>query len=306
MSAPVAEPADDRVRFTVASDPMMGLAWECEPVLRRLETHFEGRIEIRHAMSVLVRDVADFVDPDDLALGLPEAIRRYLPRLAAIYLEEEPIGGMPICMDGLALFDERRTSSLPLCLAAEAARLADPDRADAFLYALRRATVAETRPTTRLDELLAVVAASGIDRDAFLAHFNGGTAMAALSRDERFVRAARRHGLPAAVVEYGGDVLLVPGVPTWERAVAAIARLSDGALRPEPPEATPAALAALLARRPALHAEEIRAAFGVESPAALRELVRPLVLDGTALVREASRGWFLERRAGLAAGVGVC
>lgn len=148
--------------------------------------------------------------------------------------------------------------------------------------------------------------ASGIDRDAFLAHFNGGTAMAALSRDERFVRAARRHGLPAAVVEYGGDVLLVPGVPTWERAVAAIARLSDGALRPEPPEATPAALAALLARRPALHAEEIRAAFGVGSPAALRELVRPLVLDGIALVREASRGWFLERRAGLAAGVGVC
>ena len=64
MSAPVAEPADDRVRFTVASDPMMGLAWECEPVLRRLETHFEGRIEIRHAMSVLVRDIADFVDPE--------------------------------------------------------------------------------------------------------------------------------------------------------------------------------------------------------------------------------------------------
>lgn len=55
MSGTVAEPADDRVRFTVASDPMMGLAWECEPVLRRLETHFAGRIEIRHAMSVLVR-----------------------------------------------------------------------------------------------------------------------------------------------------------------------------------------------------------------------------------------------------------
>lgn len=297
MSGPANAADGNRVRLTFVSDPMMGLAWECEPVLRRLETHFGERIEIRHAMSVLVRDVADFVDPDDLPKGLPVAIRRYLPRLAAIYLQEEPIGGMPIRMDGFALFDEHHTSSLTLCLAVEAARLADPGRADAFLYALRRATIAETRPTTRLDELLAVVADSGIDRETFLSHFNGGTALAALSREERFVRGAGLMGLPATIVEYGGEVMLMPGVLTWERAMAAIGRISDGGISPATPEATPAALASLLSRHPALHAEELRAAFRIESPAALGDLVRPLVLDGTALVREASRGWFLERRA---------
>ena len=91
-----------KVRFTLVSDPMMGLAWECEPLLRRLETHFAGRLETHHMMSVLVRDVADFVNPSDLRLGLAEAISRYLPRLASIYMAEEHIAGMPIRMDGFA------------------------------------------------------------------------------------------------------------------------------------------------------------------------------------------------------------
>lgn len=306
MREPVDAAGCKRVCLTFVSDPMMGLAWECEPVLRRLETHFGEIIEIRHAMSVLVRNVADFVDPSDLPCGLPEAIRRYLPRLAAIYLQEELIGGMPISVDGLALFDEHHVTSRPLCLAVEAARLAAPGRADAFLYALRRATIAETRPTTRLDELLAVVENSGIDRETFTSHFNGGTALAALSRDERFALGAGLMGLPGTIAEYGGDVMPMPGVLTWERAMAAIERLSDGKIAPSPPEATPDALKALLRRHPALHSEELRAAFRIESPAALRDLVRPLVLDGTAVVREASRGWFLERRTGPAKPNAAC
>ena len=39
------------------TDPMMGLSYECEPIFRKLETHFPGRIEFIYVMSGLVRNV---------------------------------------------------------------------------------------------------------------------------------------------------------------------------------------------------------------------------------------------------------
>ena len=47
-------------------------------------------------------------------------------------------------MDGFRLFDAEHRSSRPLCLAYKAAQLADPDKADAFLTALRYSGTAES------------------------------------------------------------------------------------------------------------------------------------------------------------------
>ena len=98
-----------RAVLTTFADPMMGLAWEQEPVYRRLETHFRDQLEFRYRMVPLVPDVMRLVDPRDLPLGEAEAIRRYNARLADIYLEEEPIGGLPIVMDGMP------SAALSLC-----------------------------------------------------------------------------------------------------------------------------------------------------------------------------------------------
>ena len=139
---------DDKIILTVFTDPMMGLSYESEPIIERLKKEYAGQIEIRYVMSVLVRDVSDFMLPEELALGPEEGIRRYCKRLAQIYKSEESIGGLPINMEGFCLFDTKHRSSKPLNLAYKAAQLTDSEKADGFLTALRNATVLDCRPTT--------------------------------------------------------------------------------------------------------------------------------------------------------------
>ena len=57
------------------TDPMMGLSYESEPVFRKLETHFAGHIEFRYIMSGLVRNVTDFMTPEDITGALPEYMK---------------------------------------------------------------------------------------------------------------------------------------------------------------------------------------------------------------------------------------
>ena len=59
----------EKIKLLTFTDPMMGLSYECEPIFRKLETHFPGEIEFRYVMSGLVRNVYDFVDPVDLPNG---------------------------------------------------------------------------------------------------------------------------------------------------------------------------------------------------------------------------------------------
>ena len=76
---------DDKISLVTFTDPMMGLSYECEPIFRKLETHFAGRIEFYYIMSLLVRDVYELVDPDDLKFGKEVAIKNYNAKLAEIY-----------------------------------------------------------------------------------------------------------------------------------------------------------------------------------------------------------------------------
>lgn len=126
-------------------------------------------------------------------------------------------------MDGFALFAPDRRSSLPLCLAYEAARLACPEKARAFLLRLREATVRECRrPTTKMKELMRVVRICGIDEDAFAERFEGGGAMEALEEDLRFKDSLGIWALPAFLVERNGRSLLIRGVVDVETLMQAV------------------------------------------------------------------------------------
>lgn len=200
---------DDKIILTVFTDPMMGLSYESEPILERLQREYGGRIEFRYVMSVLVRDVSDFMLPEERAMPPEAGIRRYCARLADIYKSEVAIGGLPINMDGFCLFDEEHRSSRPLCLAYKAAQLTDPDKADAFLMALRHATVRYGRPTTRDEEIRRVVRAAGIDEAVFMRHCRDGSAEAALEQDLAFSQRLGIHSLPAYLLQYGSEALLI-------------------------------------------------------------------------------------------------
>ena len=83
---------------------MMGLSWECEPALQKTVAHYSGEVVLCDRMGVLVRDVADLMMPDELALPEVEGIEAYNKRLAKIYLDEVSIGGVPMNMEGFRLF----------------------------------------------------------------------------------------------------------------------------------------------------------------------------------------------------------
>lgn len=200
---------DDTIILTAFTDPMMGLSYESEPIMDHLRETYGDRIEFRYVMSLLVRDVSDFMLPEERAMELEAGIRRYCKRLAAIYKDEERIGGLPINMEGFCLFDTGHRSSRPLNLAYKAAQLADPKKADAFLTALRHATVMDCRPTTHMVEILKVVRNVGIDEDAFLLHYQDGSADAALEKDLALGRSLGIYSLPTYLIQHKEEALML-------------------------------------------------------------------------------------------------
>jgi hypothetical protein len=90
----------DKIIITTFTDPMMGLTYECEPIYDKLKELYGDALEFKYIMAGLVRDVSDFMTPDELSLPAKEGIRKYNKRLAGIYKSEESIGGLPINMNG--------------------------------------------------------------------------------------------------------------------------------------------------------------------------------------------------------------
>ena len=216
----------EKITVTMFTDPMMGLHYESEPIIDRLKKEYADRIEFRYVMSLLVRDVSDFMTPEERAMDPKEGIRRYCRRLAGIYISEEAIGGLPINMDGFRLFDAEHRSSRPLCLAYKAAQLADPDKADAFLTALRHATVQGCRPTTHEDEILTVVRDTGIDEKVFKTHYRDGSAEAELKQDLAFTHSMGVHSLPAYLIQCGDKALLMQSF-NYLDFISAISKVTD-------------------------------------------------------------------------------
>ncbi len=219
----------EKVTITIFTDPMMGLSYECQPVFDRLCAHYGEKLEVRHVMAGLVRDVSDFMTPQErdlLARDEEEGIRVYCRRLAQIYKSEESIGGLPINMEGFHLFDADHRTSWPLNIAYKAAQLADPDKADLFLRNLRTATIVETRQTTKTEEILRVVRKTGIDEKAFLDKVEDGSAKEAFYKDLEYTKSLGIHSLPSCLIQHGERVLLIQSLIGYEDFVQIIGQIS--------------------------------------------------------------------------------
>lgn len=256
---------------------MMGLSYESEPIFRKLETHFEGVIEFKYLMSVLVKNVYDFVDPADLSVSNEFALKNYNARLAEIYKSEEAMSGLPINMEGFQLFSVNETSSLPLNLAYKAAELTNVAKAEEFLYRLRYATIVECRPTTKLEEILKVVRAVNLDEEKFLAHFNGGNAEKSLQTDLNFAYKLGIHTLPSYLVEYGGEGALFQELLGYNQFAKIIYTLTNGAVKPKVPEKSLDNLKKLFEKHPLISLIEIREAYDFEDVEEVTKFIAPLI-----------------------------
>lgn len=272
--------ATHKVILTTFTDPMMGLSYESEPVFRRLETHFGDSIEFRCCMSLLVRDVHDFMLPRELKMSKKEGVEAYCKRLAGIYEDEEAISGMPICMENFRLFDEEHTTSLPLDLAFKTIELIAPDKAEFFLYLLRYATIVDTRPTTHFDEIMKVVQSIGIDETEFEEKYRNGEAEEALNIDLSLTRKLNIYSLPAYLLQYGDRGILINALIGYHDFEKAIFELTEGKVLPQKPVASEAVIADFISKRNLICSVELREAFNIQDIEILDEILDHLINNG--------------------------
>lgn len=286
---------DNKISLVTFTDPMMGLSYECEPIFRKLETHFAGKIEFNYVMSLLVRNVYDLIDPDDLKRGKKFAIRNYNARLAEIYESEEALGGLPINMTGFELFSVNETSSAPLNIAYKAAQIVDNAKSAEFLYRLRYATIFECRPTTKLPEILKVVIKTGLDVKKFLAAYNDGSAEKNLQSDLQICRKLEIHSLPSYLIQYKSQGALIQNLIGYETFAKIFSDLSGGKIKPVPPQKNIETLQDLLKIHPLISHIELHEAFGFDDTAKIRNFIAPLVDLGKIKIIDAGRGYFIEK-----------
>ena len=284
----------NRVTIITFTDPMMGLSYECEPIFRKLETHFPDDVEFKYLMNVLVANVYDRVNPNDLSKGKGYAIEKYNAKLAKIYENEEDITGMPINMADFQLFSVEHTSSLPLNLAYKAAQLADESKADLLLYNLRYASIVECRQTTKTEEILRVVRDTNIDEAAFLEHFNGESVKSALDMDLQFAQRLGIRTLPAYLIAYGEEGALFQELLGYEAFVTIIDRLTKGVIKPQSVEKSLKHLRNFINKHPLISPIEIREAFDFDNLDETINFIAPLIESKEIKIIEAKDSLFIK------------
>ncbi|MBQ6004995.1 MAG: DsbA family protein [Selenomonadaceae bacterium] len=285
---------DDKITLVTFTDPMMGLSYECEPIFRKLETHFAGKIEFHFVMSGLVRDVYELVDPEDLKVSKEFAIKNYNVKLAEIYSMEENLGGLPINMTGFELFSVNETSSDPLNIAYKAAQISNPDKAENFLYNLRYATIVDCRPTTKLQEILKVAIKTGLNVKNFLAAFNDGSAEKAFQSDLQTCRRLGIHSLPSYLIQFKSQGALAQNLIDYETFAKIFSDLSGGEIKPVPPQKNIETLQDLLRSHPLISHIELREAFDFSDTAQVRNFIAPLIDSGEVKIINVPRGRFYQ------------
>ena len=222
------------------------------------------------------------------------AIKNYNERLAEIYRMEENLGGLPINMDGFQLFSVNETSSDPLNIAYKAAQIANPDKADIFLYNLRFATVVECLPTTKLQEILKVAIKTNLNVKKFLAAYNDGSAERAFQNDLAICQRIGIHSLPSYLIQYKDKGALIQNLVDYNGFAKIFSDLSGGQIKPVPPQKNIDLLQDLLIKHPLISHIELREAFDFVNTAQIRNFIAPL-LNKELKIIEVQRGWFVEK-----------
>lgn len=123
------------------------------------------------------------------------------------------------------MFDLEHRSSYPLDIAFEAARLINLNKADEFLYALRRATILEGKQTTKTEVLADVAESMGIGRKKFLEYFENGNSEKRFEEDLKMTQKYQIHSLPSYLIRGEEKELLVNEMVDFQEFQTFISRV---------------------------------------------------------------------------------
>jgi putative protein-disulfide isomerase len=218
------------IEFT---DPVCTWCWGSEPLLRKLETRFQGQVTIKYIMGGLVRDITEFYDSYNDIGGDAEGSNK---QIAKHWVEASQRHGMPVKSEGFKLFTTENPSTYPQNIAYKAAEMEDVVLANRFLRRMREASAAESRQTNKLEVLIELATEVGLDVTKFIERFSDGSAENAFKDDLYTVSSYGVRGFPTFLMRYGEKELLLRSYQSYDTFKAMIKTLTDDQVQEVVPE----------------------------------------------------------------------
>lgn len=282
----------ETIKIIYFTDPICTWCWGSEPILRRLETHFPGLIEMDYVLCGLVRNKNDYADTaNGIFIKDSDSFNRGIARHWA---KASLTHHMPVDSENFRLFSEEHPSGDPQSIAYYAALMAGgKELADTFLYHIRLYAAAMAGLVSHESVLLELVNEIGIDRTKFLKHFKDGSAEKAFHEDMEFAIKNEVPVYPTYWIRYKGKEAKLSGYIEYASFVETFRDLSDKEILPKEVKYTDEALMKMLCKQLRITAEEVRQAFDLKEIKDVEGLVAPLIEKGKLVRFEAGNGWGL-------------
>jgi predicted DsbA family dithiol-disulfide isomerase len=279
-----------KVKIIEFTDPACTWCWGSEPILRKLETLYEGNLEVNFIMGGLVEDIKNFSDAWN---GIGGELGEVNRQIADHWLEASKRHGMPVEVNGFKLFTEETSSTYPMNIAFKAAQFQSNDLAKKFLRRIREAVAAEAINANKTEVLIELASECGLDIGKFMEAFNDGRAEKAFREDLAITRTHRVHGFPSYLVKTNdGKSLSLRGFQSYETFKAVIDQLTNNELKAKNIERTEENIMAFINKYERVATVEISLTFNL-SEAELEEVLESLKAQKLIKVSKAGNGYFI-------------
>ena len=289
------------IEFT---DPVCTWCWGSEPILRKLETHYEGNIKISFVMGGLVKDIRTFRDSMN-NIGGDLATDNI--NIAKHWLEASERHGMPVAVKGFNLFSNEHPSSYPMNIAYKAAQFQDEALANKFLRRMREAAAAEARQANQSEVLIELAQDCGLNVANFIRSLSEGTAEKAFAEDLKTAQKYKAFGFPSFLVKSSdGREIMLRGYQPFENFKEVISHLTNGELVEKKIEKTQENILNFINKYEHVTPAEIQAVFEL-SGSELDETLQELLNQNLMATIPAGNGYFVTPPSeGLLCDAGIC
>lgn len=194
-----------------------------EPAWQQLLAELSGRVSWRYCMGGLLQDWQHYHDTE-------QHVSRPV-QMGPVWLEAKYVSGQPL-NERIWLADPP-ASSYPACLAVKCAGMQSPEAEQAYLYALRKAVMADCRNIARKEVLTAIaaeVAGTGLmDASLFIKDLDAGNSLDAFRADLQEVSYRNILRFPTMVFQSpDGEGLMIKGYRTYPALLEAAEKVLAG------------------------------------------------------------------------------
>lgn len=272
MSGKRPVPKASKIRIIYFTDPICSSCWGIEPQLKKMKLAYGDNIEIEYRMGGLLKDWSY----NSGGISAPTDVAPHWEEASAYY-------GMPI--DGDVWLEDPLSSSFPPSIAFKAAQVQDPEKAIAFLRAMRERLFLEKVNIARWENLEPIAKQVGLDTYKLKQDMEG-QGLSDFQKDLELAREMGVRGFPTLffVHPQGGEAKLYGSKP-YKDFEAALKYLLPGV------EASKGAgtLQELMDVYPSLTLKEYAVISGNDQETALRQL-DDFVRQGKALRQDSKNG----------------